>query len=77
MKTKNTGVFSTEKQLKDVSDSYNLAFNTPAMAILPGGKVPTPDEDFRDMANRFAVEAGLQQGDYGIDPESREFLQIL
>lgn len=68
-----TGVFATEEQQKAVRDSFQLAYNTPVMATLPGGKVPKPVEDFRDMANRFAVESGLPEGNYAIDPETREF----
>jgi hypothetical protein len=47
------------------------------MAVLPGGKVPTPKEDFRDMATRFALEAGLEGDSFAIDPITREFIRII
>jgi len=73
---KRTGVYATKQQLEEVTNSYQLDFCTPIMATLPGGKVPRAKEDFRYMANRFALEAGLNKGNYAIDPETREFVGI-
>jgi len=73
MEYKKTGIFATEEQLAEITKSYQLEFNTPIMATLPGGKVPAPKEDFRDMANRFAKEAGIEGENFAVNPETREF----
>lgn len=77
MRTEDTGIFATDAQLKEVTDSYQLGFRTPMMAVLPGGKVLEPKEDFRDKAKRFAREAGLEGESFAIDPETREFVRII
>jgi hypothetical protein len=68
-----TGKFASVEQQKAVNDSFQLDYCTPIMAVLPGGNVATASEDFRDMAKRFAMEAGLPDAVYAIDPITREF----
>lgn len=76
MKLIKTGKFATLDQCNAVKNAYDVAYRLPIMADLPGGKLVTPPEDFRDMANRFAKEAGLPEGKYGIDPETHEFVTM-
>jgi len=62
-----------EDQLKQVTAAFDLDYRTPIMAVGVGHKLIGAPEDFRDMANRFAKEAGLTGEAYGIDPNTREF----
>ena len=76
MKYVPTGKFASEDQLKQVTYAFHMDYSTPVMAVLPGGKVAQAQEHFQDMAKRFAKEAGLPDGDYAIEPNTREFHRI-
>lgn len=76
MKYMPTGVFATIEQLQKVTAAFDIDYRSPIMAVGPGHTVITATEDFRDMAKRFAIEAGLPDALYAIEPNTREFHRI-
>ncbi len=77
MNFERTGTFATHTQLEEVTASYQLAYNTPMMAVLPDGIVPTPKEDFRDMAGLLYTSEAVDGDSLAIDPDTREFIHII